>query len=185
MKKVNLVINGKAVEAQEDKTILQAARDAGIDIPTLCSHSRLMPYGVCRLCMVEISKNGAPRVVASCMYNVEEGLNVETESPRVVKIRKMLLELMLASIPLNSAPAVEDLARRYGVEQSRFQPESSPCILCGLCVRYCAEVKKSHAIGFQGRGINRKVVLVPEVVSAGTCNSCRECYEVCPVKMWG
>lgn len=175
MKKVRLNIDGKDVEAREEMTILEAARDAGIYIPTLCYHEKLAPYGACRLCTVEISRNGKARLVTACVYTVEDGLVVKTESPRVIKIRKILLELMLAS-----APVMEDLARQHGVEKPRFEAEKTQCILCGLCVRYCAEIKKANAITFVGRGVDRRVAFVDEIVSTGVCMGCRECFALCP-----
>lgn len=168
-------IDGKEVEAEEGMTILEAARSAGIDIPTLCYHEKLAPYGACRLCTVEISKNGRSRLVTSCVYNVEDGLAVKTDSPKVVKIRKMLVELMLAS-----APVLSELAKQYGIEKPRFESEATQCILCGLCVRYCSEVKGANAITFVGRGVDRRVAFVDEVVSTGVCMDCRECFGVCP-----
>ncbi len=176
MREVRLNINGVEVKTKEGMTILKAARDAGIYIPTLCYHEELVPYGACRLCTVEISRNKRTRLVTACVYVVEDGLVVRTESPQVVKIRKMLLELMLASAP---AKVIEDLAYQYGVEKPRFEAERTMCILCGLCVRYCAEVKKANAIGFVGRGTERKVVFFPEIAST-VCASCRECFGLCP-----
>jgi bidirectional [NiFe] hydrogenase diaphorase subunit len=175
MNKVRLTIDGNDVEAENGKTILEAARDAGIHIPTLCYHEKLAPYGACRLCTVEISRNGRSWLVTSCVYNVEDGLNVQTNTPRVARIRKMLLELMVAS-----APILSDLAKEYGVEHPRFQSEATQCILCGLCVRYCAEVKGANAITFVGRGVDRRVAFIDEVVSTGVCMDCRECFSVCP-----
>ena len=157
-------------------TILEAAGDAGIYIPTLCYHEKLAPYGACRLCTVEISRNKRTRLVTACVYPVEDGLVVKTASPKVIKVRKMLLELMLASAP---AKVIEDLALRYGVGKTRFEAERTMCILCGLCVRYCNEIKKANAIGFVGRGIERKVVFFPEIAST-ICASCRECFGLCP-----
>jgi len=176
MKGVNLEIDGRQVKAKEGMTILEAARSVGIDIPTLCYHEKLAPYGACRLCTVEISRNKRTRLVTACVYPVEDGLVVKTESPQVIKTRKMLLELMLASAP---AKAIEDLALRYGVEKPRFEAEKTMCVLCGLCVRYCAEIKKANAIGFVGRGIERKVVFFPEIAST-VCMSCKECFGLCP-----
>jgi bidirectional [NiFe] hydrogenase diaphorase subunit len=176
MREVTLEIDGRQVKAKEGMTILEAARNVGIDIPTLCYHEKLAPYGACRLCTVEISRNKRTRLVTACVYPVEDGLVVKTESPRVIKIRKMLLELMLASAP---AKVIEDLALRYGVEKPRFEAERTMCVLCGLCVRYCAEIKKANAIGFVGRGIERKVVFFPEIAST-VCMSCKECFGLCP-----
>lgn len=176
MREVTLEIDGRQIKAKEGMTILEAARNVGIDIPTLCYHEKLAPYGACRLCTVEISRNKRTRLVTACVYPVEDGLVVKTESPRVIKIRKMLLELMLASAP---AKVIEDLALRYGVEKPRFEAERTMCVLCGLCVRYCAEIKKANAIGFVGRGIERKVVFFPEIAST-VCMSCKECFGLCP-----
>ena len=175
MKKVKMTIDGKEVEAEEGKTILEAARSAGIHIPTFCYHEKLTPYGACRFCTVEISKKGKSRLVTSCVYNVEDGLVVQTNSPKVIKIRKMLLEFMLAS-----APVLAEVAKQYGVEKSRFKSEVTQCILCGLCARYCAEVKGANAITFVGRGVKRRVAFVDEVVSSGVCMDCRQCFGVCP-----
>jgi len=175
MKRVKLNIDGKEVEAEQGKTILEAARAVGINIPTLCYNEKLAPYGACRFCTVEISKGGKTRLVVSCVYNVEEGLVVKTDTPRVIKIRKMLLELMLASSPI-----LLELAKQYGIEKSRFKSEITQCILCGQCVRYCAEVKGANAITFVGRGVNRRVAFVDEVVEKGVCMDCRQCYGLCP-----
>jgi len=175
MKKVKLNIDGKEVEAEEGKTLLEAARAAGIDIPTLCYNEKLSPYGACRFCTVEISRGGRSKLVVSCVYNVEDGLTVKTATPRVIKIRKLLLELMLASSPILS-----ETAKQYGIEKPRFQSEVTQCILCGQCVRYCAEVKGANAITFVGRGVNRRVAFVDEVVAKGVCMDCRQCYGLCP-----
>lgn len=175
MKKVKLNIDGKEVKAEEGKTILEAARAAGINIPTLCYNEKLAPYGACRFCTVEISKGGRTRLVVSCVYNVEDGLVVKTDTPKVIKIRKMLLELMLAS-----SPVLLELAKQYSIDKSRFESEVTQCILCGQCVRYCSEVKGANAITFVGRGVNRRVAFVDEVVEKGVCMDCRQCYGLCP-----
>ena len=175
MKKVTLNIDGKEIEVQEGMTILEAAKSVGINIPTLCYNEKLTPQAACGLCIVDISKGGKGKLVLSCIYNVEEGLVVKTQTPKLVKHRKMLLELMLAS-----SPAIADLARQYGVDKPRFEDEISQCVLCGKCVRYCAEVKKANALTFVGRGINRKVAFVDEAVSKGVCIDCRECFGLCP-----
>lgn len=176
VEKVTLTINDREVRVKEGMTILEAARDAGIHIPTLCYHEKLAPYGACRLCTVEISRNGRTQLVTACVYPAEDGLIVQTESPQVTKIRKMLLELMLASSP---AKTIQDLAHQYGVAKPRFEAEETNCILCGLCVRYCNEIKKANAIGFVGRGTERRMVFFPEIAST-VCASCRECFSLCP-----
>jgi bidirectional [NiFe] hydrogenase diaphorase subunit len=175
--KLSLTIDNRKVTTEEGSTILQAAQSAGIDIPTLCYHEKLAPRGACRLCLVEITKGQRKRLVTSCVYLAEEGLKVETESEPVVRIRKMLLELMLASSP--GVKAIQDYARRYGITRSRFDIEPDFCILCGLCVRYCNEVKGKNAIGFVGRGTQRKVMFFPDI-AAEECPKCGECFPLCP-----
>ena len=177
MSEVTLTINDEKVKAEEGTTILKAAQSTGIDIPTLCYHEKLAPHGACRLCTVEITKGQKSRLVTACVYLVENGLKVETESEPVVKIRRMLLELMLASAP--GAKAIQDYASRYGITRTRFDIEPNFCILCGLCVRYCNEVKGKNAIGFVGRGAERQVMFFPDI-AAEECPKCGECFSLCP-----
>jgi NADH dehydrogenase/NADH:ubiquinone oxidoreductase subunit G len=178
MNTVTLTINGREVTATEGTTVLEAARSLGIEIPTLCAYDVLEPAGVCRMCMVEITQGKKTRLVTSCVYPVENGLAVQTETDRVNKIRKMLIELLLPVAP--SGP-INALAKRYGVQQSRFQldehQEPTNCSLCGLCVRYCEQVVGENAVGFLGRGVNRKVALMPG--KGDECAFCRKCYSVC------
>ncbi len=176
MKDVTLEINGKNIRAKDGMSILQAAQAADIEIPTFCYHEKLEPYGACRLCIVEITEGKRTRLVTSCVYLVKEGLMVKTNTERVNKIRKMILELLL---PLAPTGPLKTLAHQYGVKESRFPAEPTFCILCGLCVRYCAEIKKENAICFMGRGIDRHIVFVSEI-SAGVCSFCRECHDLCP-----
>ena len=143
---ITIQIDGKEVKAAEGTTVLQAAQKADIFIPTLCFHEKLEPYGVCRICTVEIEVNGWTKLVAACLYPVEKDLVVKTRSAKVDKIRKMIVEFLLAHAPYS--PQLLDLAQEYGADKDRFEKESSFCILCGLCVRYCAEVKKKNAVGF-------------------------------------
>ncbi|MEN6311734.1 MAG: 2Fe-2S iron-sulfur cluster-binding protein [Acidobacteriota bacterium] len=176
METIKLEIDGKRVETAKGTTILDAARKAGIDIPTICHDKRLAPYGACRLCLVEIDKNGRKRLVASCAYQAEEGLVVRTETEKIIKIRRMILELLLA---VSSTGPLETMAKRYGLEKSRFEGDQPKCLLCGLCVRYCAEVKKENVTCFIGRGIDREVVFLSDL-SHSACPTCRECLPLCP-----
>lgn len=179
MSEITLQIDGREVKAEEGMTILEAAQSAGIYIPTLCHHEKLEPYGACRICTVEIEARGRTNLVAACLYPVEQNLVVRTRSERVDKTRKVLLELMLAHAP--DAAELQDLAREYGADKARFEKESSFCILCGLCVRYCAEVKKKNAIGFVDRGTRREVIFIPEIASK-ECWDCKECFPLCPTE---
>jgi bidirectional [NiFe] hydrogenase diaphorase subunit len=172
-----LQIDGKEVKAEEGMTILEAARSADIFIPTLCYHEKLEPYGACRICTVEAEIRGWTRLVAACLYPVEKELVVRTRSEKVDKIRKMILEFLLAHAP--NSPQLQELAQEYGADKDRFEKESSFCILCGLCVRYCAEVKKKNAIGYVDCGARREIRFIPEI-AATECVNCKECFPLCP-----
>lgn len=179
MSEVLLQIDGKQVTAREGMTLLEAARSAGIKIPTLCHHEKLEPFGGCRICIVEVEVRGWTRRVVSCVYPVEKGLVVRTRSKTIDKIRKMILELLLAHAP--DAPDLLALAGEYGADKDRFGKEASFCIHCGLCVRYCAEVKKKNAVGFVDRGIRKEISFIPEI-AARECWPCKECFELCPTE---
>jgi len=173
---VTLKIDGKEVKAKKEMSILQVARANGVKIPTLCYNEQMKPYGACRMCMVEIVRRGRRRLVSSCVYPVEEGLEVVTNNERIGKLRHMIIELLL---PLADTGPIRELAEKYGVTKSRFEAEPTKCILCGLCVRYCAEVKKENAICFIGRGTKREVAPIPEI-APNVCMVCKECYSLCP-----
>lgn len=175
---VTLTINGTKVQAEKGSTILEAARLYGINIPTLCHHDELTPYGACRLCTVEVYDGIRTRLVASCLYPVKEGIKVRTNTDRVVKGRKLILELLLARCP--NSKTLQDLASKMGLEQVRFKMENKDCILCGLCVRMCAQQMGSGAIGFVGRGQNREVV-TPFRMASEICRNCGACMYICPV----
>ncbi len=158
-------------------TVLEAAQRAGVVIPTLCHHEKLESYGACRICTVKVEARGRRNLVAACLYPVEENLVVRTWSENVDKIRKMILELLLAHAP--DVEILQDLAQTYGADKARFEKEPSSCILCGLCVRYCAEVKKKNAIAFVDRGVRREIGFIPEIASK-ECWSCKACFPLCP-----
>ncbi len=177
MSEVVLQIDGKEVKATKEMTVLQAAQQAGIAIPTLCHHEKLEPYGACRMCMVEVEARGRKNYVVSCLYPVARDLVVRTRSERVDKIRRVILEELLAHAP--NSPELVALAQEYGADRDRFEKESSFCILCGLCVRYCAEVKRKNAVGFIERGARREISFIPEI-AAQECWDCQECFTICP-----
>ena len=179
MSEILLQIDGKEVSATEGMTLLEAARNAGISIPTLCHHEKLEPYGGCRLCTVEVESRGWTKLVVACIYPVENNLIVRTRSGKVDRIRKMILELLLAHAP--DAIALQDLAKEYGADKDRFEKEASFCIHCGLCVRYCAEVKKKNAVGFVDRGTRREISFIPEIAMK-ECWNCKECFPLCPTE---
>lgn len=174
---IKMVINRLTVSVEEGTTILEAAKSVGFPIPTLCYMEGLSPYGACRLCVVEIGEGPGSRLVSSCTYPAEEGLKVRTASTRVLKTRRMILELLLASCP--QSKTIQDLASAHGIRQQRFRQEYEDCILCGLCVRMCEEQMRAKAIGFRGRGENRSIG-TPFDVQSETCRFCGGCMYVCP-----
>jgi NADH dehydrogenase/NADH:ubiquinone oxidoreductase subunit G len=174
---ISIKVNGLPVTVEEGTTILEAARFLGFPIPTLCHMEGLSPYGACRLCVVEIGAGAKTRLVSSCTYPAEDGLVVRTASSRVVRARKMVLELLLASCP--QSKVIQDLASAHDVRQQRFRQEYEDCILCGLCVRMCREQMMAGAIGFRGRG-ERRSLGTPFDVPSEECRVCGGCMYVCP-----
>jgi coenzyme F420 hydrogenase subunit beta len=175
---INIKINGVNASVEEGSTLLEAAQFLGFHIPTLCHMEGLTPYGGCRLCVVEIGEPGKSKLVASCSYKAQEGLRVRTSSQRVVRARKMIIELMLASCP--QSKVIQDLASKHDVRTQRFRQEYEDCILCGLCVRMCKEQMDGKAIGFRGRGDHRSIG-TPFDIKSEQCRLCGGCIYVCPV----
>lgn len=203
MNMINLTINGKHIQASQGATILEAARSAGVYIPTLCHHPDLRPEGACRLCMVEAS--GARTLVASCVYPVSEGMEVKTNTSKVREARKMVVELMLANHPKdclcclkNGDCELQKVAADLGVRRIRFEggeqkahtiDNSNPslmrdqekCILCGRCIRVCRDVQGMNVYSFAGRGFNTIVSTAFEHdLKDAVCTYCGQCATVCP-----
>ncbi len=174
---IRLKINGLEVSVEEGTTLLEAAKFIGFPIPTLCYMEGLSPYGACRLCVVEIGEDAGAKLVSSCTYPAVEGLKVRTASSRVLRARRMVLELLLASCP--QSKVIQDLASEHGIRKQRFRQEYEDCILCGLCVRMCAEQMMAKAIGFRGRGENRSIG-TPFDIKSEACRLCGGCMYVCP-----
>ena len=201
--KVNLTIDGIHVEAYEGEMVLDVARRAGIDIPTLCYHPAIGPIGSCRVCVVEIENGkGLP---ASCVTPVREGMIVRTNTEAVRESRRTVVELILASHPQdclncerNSQCELQDLAMRLGIRESRFHREKQPlesdtsspalvrdpekCILCGRCVKMCGDVQTVAALGFAHRGTDALVTpMFERGLADSKCVSCGQCAKICPV----
>lgn len=174
---INIKLNEVYVKVEESWTILEACKFYGIPIPTLCYKEGLSSLGACRLCIVEIGKPPNTKYVSSCTYPVEDGLEVRTHTKRVLEIRKMLIELLVALSP--NSKTIQDLASKYEVTKIRFKPKYKDCILCGLCTRMCEEQMGAKAIGFVNRGNKTKVTTAFDIKS-DVCKKCGACMHICP-----
>ena len=176
---ITLTIDGKKVEVEEGSTVLQAAEKLGIHIPTLCYHKSLEPYGACRLCLVELASSRGSVIQASCVYPAQEGLVVKTDTERVLKNRRIMLELLLARCP--DSVRLKEMAAEMSVGEPRFPKKNDDCILCGLCTRVCEERMGVGAISFANRGSERKVS-APYDKHSPICITCGACKVVCPME---
>lgn len=181
---IELRIEGKLVEARPEESILNVAHRHGFAIPTLCHHEALSAYGACRICLVEVAKKGrSGRIATACNHPALPDLEVHLDTDRVIRVRRVALELLLAHAP--EAPDVKRLANEHGVETTRFDPVDSPknCILCGLCERVCRDVVGVCAIGLSGRG-NRRTI-GPPFGRDELCIGCGACEALCPTGVLG
>ncbi len=196
---IELTINGKRITTEEGSTILQAALANGIKIPNLCYDKRLTPYGSCRMCIVEVE--GQRRLFAACSSPAENGMVVNTDTPKLRKLRQTVLEFLLVHHPLDCPVcdkagecALQDLAYEYGKPEARFRRprkevtsdvrsplielSSNRCILCGKCVRICEEHQGRGALGLIGRGF--PTVVQPAFGEILECDFCGQCIDICP-----
>jgi NADH dehydrogenase/NADH:ubiquinone oxidoreductase subunit G len=174
-------MDGARVEVEQGETILDAARKAGVWIPTLCWHPSVTHHAMCRICMVELDRGNWKQLVTACNYPVRRDIAVSVSSDRAVAARRGVMELLLARAPEN--PPLRALAARMGVEGTPWPTVSKTqrdCILCGLCTAVCEEVIGRAAIGFAGRGQER-AVSAPFRQPAENCIGCGACAVVCPV----
>ena len=204
METVNIKINGKEYAVPQGSTVLEAARAAKIEIPTLCYLKDINAIGACRLCLVEVSEGGKPfRMVTACVYPVTEGMEVLTNTPKIIKSRKLNLELVLSnhdkkclSCTRNTTCELQKLCNEYGVDESYFKGEmnkyeiddSSPiirdnnkCILCRRCVAVCSKVQGIGVIGANDRGFDTHIASAFETkLGDNACINCGQCIVACP-----
>ena len=202
MAKPTLTLNGKVVGFQPGQTILEVARDNGVEIPTLCYLKDATPTGACRMCLVEIK--GARSLMASCTVPAGEGMEIQTDTPEVIASRKLNLELLLSSgnhnclvCEANGDCKLQQLAYDYGIDTVRFSGRTtdypiedlnplivrdfSKCILCGRCVQACNEVQVNRAIGYGYRGAASKIVTAgDQPYHLSDCVFCGQCVQACP-----
>ena len=181
---ITITINDKSIDVKPGTTLLRAIRDAGFSVPTLCNHKDLTPNGSCRLCLVETAGKGGPEFITACDYVISKPISVQTDSPAVAAHRSLLAEMYLGRFP--NVPAVKAIARRCGVEQSRFTGEyteeaKNSCVLCGRCVSACDEFVLERIVQFAGRGIQRHISMPYGDVDPH-CVGCTSCAYVCPTK---
>jgi NADH dehydrogenase/NADH:ubiquinone oxidoreductase subunit G len=175
---IPFTIDGQSVEGKEGENILEVALDAGIEIPHLCYHESVKPYGACRLCLVEVVRKGKAKMTTACTYPVMEGIEVSTRTEKVLRARRMIIELILGMCP--GDPLIQQMAEEMGVQEVRFKKEDKDCILCGLCARVCEEVVGANAIQFAFRG-DRREMIPPFMGEAMDCIACGACVVACPV----
>ena len=183
---VTFTINGREVTADKGEWLLDVIRREGFEVPSLCHHPAVKPYGACRICLVEITKNGWPKITTSCNYPVIEGLEaVVTDNEEIHKNRKLVLELLLARSP--EAPKLQQMAKKMGLGKPRYvetEFTTDNCILCGLCARVCEEVVGVDALGFSMRG-GLKAMSAPFNEEPENCIACGACVYVCPTNCVG
>jgi len=176
---VTVKIDGREIQTEKGRSLLEVARSAGINIPALCYHPAVSSYGSCRTCIVEVRRKGSYVLTASCTYPVEHDIEVQTNSERVKKARGLVVEMLLARCP--EVQSIREMAAEMGITATRLPQGDSNCILCGLCVRVCSEVIGANAIGFSGRGLDKKATSPFEIASA-ECIGCGACAIVCPTQ---
>lgn len=198
-----LSIDGRDVSATAEQTVLDVATENGIFIPALCHLEGITPVGACRLCLVEVQ--GSSKLLPACITRVEEGMKVTTESERLARYRRSVMELLLAErnhicsvCVSNGNCELQALAQRLGIthvrypylfpkhsvdaSHQRFVADHNRCILCARCVRVCDQVEGAHTWDIMGRGVDCRVItdLSQPWGDSDTCTGCGKCVQVCP-----
>lgn len=176
---IELTINGNKSKFPEGKTLLECIESTGLKIPTLCYHKALLPYGACRLCVVEVTQGNRTAIQTACTYPALDNLIVNTNTERIIKARKIIIELLLARCP--DSKVIQKVAEEYGVKEIRIKKKDDDCFLCGLCVRMCNERMGISAINFVNRGPHRKTC-PPFDATSDVCQTCGACAFICPTE---
>lgn len=175
---VSIKIDGVEFKAAKGLSVLDVAIEYGICIPHLCHVPNLTDIGACRLCIVEHIVNGRSKVTTSCTLLVQEGMVVLSNTEKIKKLRRNVAELLVAQAP--NSKAIQDIAVRCGVTRVRYPFRNKNCVLCGRCVRVCGEMWQAKALGFVGRGKDRRVT-TPFNQKSETCKHCSACAQLCPM----
>ena len=194
---VTLVMDGKEITVEDSMPLLDAARENGIDIPTICFHEATTANGLCRMCIVEVE--GMRLLQPSCIVQVAKDMKVRTRSERVDRARKTILEMLASTMDLSDAPEILTMMDEYGASAERFpgaeRRESdvkddnpmyvrdySKCLLCWRCVQVCAnDAQYTYAINFEGRGYETQIgTFFDKTIPETTCVLCGQCVGVCP-----
>jgi NADP-reducing hydrogenase subunit HndD len=194
---ITIYLNETEFEVEENITILEATEQAEIDIPTICFHDKLTPPGLCRQCVVEVE--GARVLLPSCITKVKDGMKIKTDSERVIRARRTILEMLSGSTDLSSAPELQEQIKEYNADTQRFKDtktriyalkddnpfymrDYSKCILCERCVQVCSEdIQFSYALTTAGRGYNNRITtFFDKKLQETSCVFCGNCVAVCP-----
>jgi len=204
MSVITLTINGREGSAPVGASLLEACRENGVELPTLCHLEGLTPVGACRLCLVQVE--GARRLMPACTTEAQDGMNVQTHTEKLMKYRKMTLELLLAErnhicsvCVANGCCELRALCAKLGVDHTRFEyrcPDLPPidttherngldhnrCISCTRCIRACDQIEGAHTLDMEGRGIENRIIIDMHQKwgTSKTCTKCGKCVNVCP-----
>jgi NADH dehydrogenase/NADH:ubiquinone oxidoreductase subunit G len=194
---ITLVMDGKELTIEDGKTLLEAARENGIDIPTICFHDATTANALCRICVVEVE--GQRVLQPACIVQAGAGMKVQTRSEKVIRSRKTILEMLVSTMDLSEATDIQVMMNDYGADVNRFPDaerrevpvkddnpmyvrDYSKCLLCWRCVQVCAEdAQYTYAINFSGRGYETQIgTFFDKTIPETSCVLCGQCVAVCP-----
>jgi len=190
-------MDGKEIRADEGKTLLEAARESGVDIPTICFHEATTANALCRICVVEVE--GQRVLQPACIVKAAGNMKVQTRSEKVIRARRTILEMLASSMDLSEAPEIQQMMKEYGADTGRFPDaqrresevkddnpmfirDYSKCLLCWRCVQVCADdAQYTFAINFDGRGYETQIgTFFDKAIPETSCVMCGQCVGVCP-----